>query len=189
MDSRWSPPASQRGPVLTTGHNRPVEMLKRRLITAAHERPQRAKQFWRRGCEADRSKTMYRLEPVTECTATPQWTIELEVGNGVGRGYATITDLRYCKWKPTRNGNNIARGARTLTLSLEGGEMPTKSNAVEIAEDIALALLEADGKAKPTDIITVVCHDGLTAKTAHQMPWWQSQFRYVAGARERESIN
>lgn len=132
---------------------------------------------------------MYHLEPVTESTPTPQWTIELEVGNGIGRGYAVITDLRNCKWKPTRNGNNIARGAKTLTLSLGGGEVPTKSNAVEIAEEIALALLEADCKAKPTDIITVVCHDGLTAKTAHQMPCWQSQFRYVAGEPECESIN
>jgi hypothetical protein len=132
---------------------------------------------------------MYHLEPLTEHTSTPQWTIELEVGQGIGRGYAVITDLRDCKWKSTYNGKKLARGAKTLKLSLEGGEMPTKANAVEIAEDIALALLEANAKAKPTDIITVVCHDGLTAKTAHQMPWWQTQFRYVAGERTSESIN
>lgn len=132
---------------------------------------------------------MYHLEPVTENTSTPQWTIELEVGNGVGRGYAVITDLRNCKWKSNCNGNNIARGAMTLSLSLEGGKMPTKANAAEIAEDIALALLEANVKAKPTDIIAVVCHDGLTAKTAHEKPFWQSQFRFVAGSRESESIN
>lgn len=124
---------------------------------------------------------MYRMEPVDESQKTKtlaDWVIELEVGNGIARNFATITDLTHSKATPTPGGNLSVVGGRTLTLPLD--ELPTLENACETADELALALLEIPGKAKPSDLVLYVFHDGLCKATADNRPLWQRHFRYVA---------
>lgn len=122
----------------------------------------------------------YHIEPV-ENAGKPvkiDWLIELEVGDGLARKVATITDLTKSKTTPTSKGTVAYQGAKTLTLPLD--EPPTTEAALEVADEIALALLEA-GKSKPSDLVVVVLHKNLTLATANQKPFWQSHFRYVSG--------
>lgn len=117
----------------------------------------------------------YRMEPIEEMKLC-DFTIELEVGRGIGRKFANISDLTQGKVTKLRNGNFSVKGGRTLLLPLD--EEPTMATARETAEAIALALLEA-GKAKPHHTVLFVCHDGLTAATAHKPPVWQHGFKFV----------
>ena len=122
----------------------------------------------------------YHIEPV-ENAGKPvkiDWLIELEVGDGLARSIATITDLTKSKTTPTSKGTLAYRGAKTLTLPLD--EPPTTETAFEVADGIAMALLEAR-KSKPSDLVVVVLHKNLTWATACQKPLWQSLFRYVPG--------
>ena len=122
----------------------------------------------------------YHIEPV-ENAGKPvkiDWLIELEVGDGLARNVATITDLTRSKTTPTTKSTLAYQGAKTLTLPLD--EQPTTETAFEVADEIALALLEA-GKSKPSDLVVVVLHKNLTLATAYRKPFWQSHFRYVPG--------
>jgi hypothetical protein len=58
--------------------------------------------------------------------------------------------------------------------------LPTLENACETADEIAVALLQVPGKAKPSDLVLYVLHNGLSVATAHKPPAWQHHFRYVA---------
>jgi hypothetical protein len=117
----------------------------------------------------------YRMEPIEDMKLC-DFTIELEVGGGIGRKLANVSDLTQGKVTKLPNGNLSVKGARTLMLPLD--EEPTMATARETAEEIAMALLEA-GKAKPHHTVLFVFHDGLTAATAHKAPAWQHGFRYV----------
>jgi hypothetical protein len=118
----------------------------------------------------------YRMEPIEDMKLC-DFTVELEVGCGIGRKLALVTDLTQGKvTKSPKSGNLLVKGARTLTLPLD--EEPTMVTARETAEVIALALLET-GKAKPHRTVLFVCHEGLTAATAHKAPAWQHGFRFV----------
>lgn len=119
----------------------------------------------------------YRMEPV-ESEKLTQWIIELEVGKGLMRNIAVLTDLRRAKSTFTRDGNLSVKGGKTITLPLD--ELPSWESACETCDKIALALLEAQGKARPSDLVLFVIHDGLTFATAHKRPAWHSKFRYVA---------
>jgi hypothetical protein len=69
----------------------------------------------------------YHIEPV-ENSGRPgriDWLIELEVGSGLCRNVATITDMTTCKTSPTRNGTVAYHGGKTLYLPLD--EPPTTS--------------------------------------------------------------
>jgi hypothetical protein len=93
----------------------------------------------------------YHIEPV-ENAGKPvkiDWLIELEVGDGLARNVATIADLTRSKTTPTAKGTLAYRGAKTLALPLD--EQPTTETAFEVANEIALALLEA-GKSRPSDL-------------------------------------
>jgi len=119
----------------------------------------------------------YRMEPIEEMKLC-DFTIELEVGDGIGRKLANVSDLTQGKVTKLPNGNLSVKGARTLTLPLD--EEPTMATATarETAEEIASALLEA-GKAKPHHTVMFVCHEGLSLATAHKPPVWQHGFRFV----------
>lgn len=120
----------------------------------------------------------YRMEPLMDAPEhLAQWMIELEVGKGVGRRHALITDLRRAKTTINADGTRNVTGTRNLALRLD--EQPTLENACEAADDIALALLEANGNAQPSDVVLYVIFDGLTEKTADRPPVWQHHFRYV----------
>jgi hypothetical protein len=43
---------------------------------------------------------MYQMQPVDESHTRPDWMIELEVGSGIARNFATITDLAQSKAPP-----------------------------------------------------------------------------------------
>jgi len=130
---------------------------------------------------------MYRMEPV-EKPQSPKldWIIELEVGRGIARNFASNTDLRQSKATPTPNGNIALVGGKMLFLRLD--ELPTLENARETADEIAIALLHVPGKAKPSDMVLYVLFDGLSAATAHKPPAWQHYFRYVAAETMEASV-
>ncbi len=120
----------------------------------------------------------YRMEPI-EDSHLCEWMIELEVGGGIGQRLALITDLTGPKTTKLPDGKLSVTGARTLTLPLD--EVPTSETACEIADELALALLES-GKAKPAHLVRYVLHKGLCAATAHKQPDWQHCFRYVVSS-------
>jgi hypothetical protein len=124
---------------------------------------------------------MYRMEPVENPHTLPKtlsnWIIELEVGNGIGRNVAVISDLTHSKSTQSPDGKFSVVGVRTLTVPLD--RMPTLENAREAADEIALALLRVPGKAKPSDLVLYVCHDGLSRATVNNPPLWQRHFRYM----------
>jgi len=134
----------------------------------------------------------YQMEPLEEDRIT-EWMIELEIGNGVGRNLAVISHLRGTKAAATPSNKfmtvgtdgklglpNIAlSGGKYLTVPLEKDEIPnTPEAALELADQLAVALLEIPGKASPSDCVKYVFHRGLTEATKHEKPFFQHNFRY-----------
>jgi hypothetical protein len=65
---------------------------------------------------------------------------------------------------------SCARREPVQAGSTKGADVPT----------VAVALLQVPGKAKPSDLVLYVLHNGLSVATAHKPPAWQHHFRYVA---------
>jgi hypothetical protein len=124
---------------------------------------------------------MYRMEPVkTPTVPFAAWMVELEIGGGIGRNFAVVTDLRRTKRIPTLDGNVAVKGAKTRTFPLPPDEIPTSPDtALEVADGIALALLQIPGKARPSDLVLYAFYDGLCAATANKPPAWQHFFKYT----------
>ena len=98
----------------------------------------------------------YRMEPVVgDNHPIADFMIELEIGNGIARNLATLTDLTNSRMIPTSDGSGFSLAdGRMMNLDLE--EMiPTPETAMEIADTLAIALL-ACGKANPTHEILYV---------------------------------